>query len=417
MNPSLIPQPLSALSDPGITPPRSNKSFPWSDDTSSAPLLSSQPNDAESNVPDLELYTDPNDSLLHRNHAGNMHSNLDPMFSFQDLHGLQDSLLMRPAGESQLYNDPFTNTHPFQSPYTLYPSQSGPYSPELRQPPRIHVDTTALSAPQTIRMPFEGVHTPYEQDSYSFPRRPSLTTPSSSSSLLPTTPDMSPTSLRASPYIQASPISPSSPSLTSRLEMQPGCDPHGRNRSGQVTLQTVVQLAAAWSSPNDWPLLPQKSYRPHTQSDRRRYVEEVELEAPIMFHVQNPQGCGISLRDALNSKFMRLIGRDDLMFVNRGPSVSIRLMWPGYAPWSRQIPTRDFRSPPGPITRSKLAKNVAKTVHRFINEVQNTAMEEDADPQWKVGRNHIALDDLILVGLQHVSMGSWQAHLRVRRHN
>lgn len=41
--------------------------------------------------------------------------------------------------------------------------------------------------------------------------------------------------------------------------------------------------------------------------------------------------------------------------------------WPGYAPWSRQIPTRDFRSPPGPITRSKLAKNVAKTIQRFID--------------------------------------------------
>ena len=40
--------------------------------------------------------------------------------------------------------------------------------------------------------------------------------------------------------------------------------------------------------------------------------------------------------------------------------------WPGYAPWSKQIPTRDFRTPPQPITRSKLAKNVAKTVQRFI---------------------------------------------------
>ena len=40
--------------------------------------------------------------------------------------------------------------------------------------------------------------------------------------------------------------------------------------------------------------------------------------------------------------------------------------WPGYQPWSRQVPTRDFRNPPGPITRAKLAKNVAKSVARFI---------------------------------------------------
>ncbi|PCH44367.1 hypothetical protein WOLCODRAFT_138962 [Wolfiporia cocos MD-104 SS10] len=168
------------------------------------------------------------------------------------------------------------------------------------------------------------------------------------------------------------------------------------------------------SSPHDGTLVPQRTYRPHTQSDRRRYVDEVELEAPIMFYMQDPEGCGIALRDALNSKFMRLVGRDDLMFGSRGPSVSIRLMWPGYAPWSRQIPTRDFRSPPGPITRSKLAKNVAKTIQRFIDEMTGREMEEDADPRWRVGKNHINLDDMILVGLQHVSMGSWQAHVRLR---
>ena len=107
--------------------------------------------------------------------------------------------------------------------------------------------------------------------------------------------------------------------------------------------------------------------------------------------------------------------------------------WPGYAPWSRQIPTRDFRSPPGPITRSKLAKNVAKTVQRFIEvspfshcsdrsdlrpcrqDVKTKALEEDTDPKWKIGNGSVTLDDLELVGLQHVSMGSWQIHLRLRR--
>ncbi|OCH87373.1 hypothetical protein OBBRIDRAFT_796257 [Obba rivulosa] len=169
------------------------------------------------------------------------------------------------------------------------------------------------------------------------------------------------------------------------------------------------------------------------QSDRRRYVDEVQLEEPIMFYMlqqsnvgtslhnagqansgtQQSTTCGIPLRDCLANKFDLLIGREDLMFENRGPSVSIRLMWPGYPPWSRQIPTRDFRSPPGPITRAKLAKNVAKTIHRFIEETQGRRMEDDGEARWRVGPNYIDIDDLILVGLQHVSMGSWQAHLRV----
>ncbi|KAI0343081.1 hypothetical protein BDW22DRAFT_1308064, partial [Trametopsis cervina] len=162
-------------------------------------------------------------------------------------------------------------------------------------------------------------------------------------------------------------------------------------------------------------IVPQRTYRPNTQSDRRRYVEEVNLEEPIMFYSLHGDTCGIPCVDALNSKFSNLHGRDDPMFVQRGPSVSIRLVWPGYAAWSRQIPTRDFRSPPQPITRSKLAKNVAKTIQRFIEDMKDKPLEEEADQRYRVGGRHITIGDIELVGLQHVSMGSWQAHIRLRR--
>ncbi|TDL23685.1 hypothetical protein BD410DRAFT_720956 [Rickenella mellea] len=161
------------------------------------------------------------------------------------------------------------------------------------------------------------------------------------------------------------------------------------------------------------PFIPQKKYQPHTKSDYRRYVDEITLDPSIKFTLQNPNQGGIPLRDALTSRFMRLVGRDDLMFVQRGPSISIRLEWQGYQSWSRQIPTRDFRNPPGPITRAKLAKNVAKSVDRFINEHKDLQLERGADPKWRVGPGYIDIDNLILVELQHVSMGSWQAHLRL----
>ena len=44
-----------------------------------------------------------------------------------------------------------------------------------------------------------------------------------------------------------------------------------------------------------------------------------------MFYLQGPAECGIPLRDALTGKYIRLMGRDDPMFRERGPSVSIRL--------------------------------------------------------------------------------------------
>ncbi|KAF8889370.1 hypothetical protein BD779DRAFT_1521163 [Infundibulicybe gibba] len=165
------------------------------------------------------------------------------------------------------------------------------------------------------------------------------------------------------------------------------------------------------------PFVQQHMYKPHTNSDRKRYVEEVELEAPIHFWVDHPEECGIPLLDALHSRVRRLRNRDETVFEGRGPSVSIRLEWPGYRQWSRQIPTRDFRSPPGPITRAKLAKNVAKCVQRFILERQTHALEDDTDPKWKVGPGprQINMDDLILVSMHHVSMGSWQPQLRLRR--
>ncbi|CCM07076.1 uncharacterized protein FIBRA_09400 [Fibroporia radiculosa] len=314
----------------------------------------------------------------------------------------QQSLLLSPAETSTQYADMTFQSSPL---YSVSPPII--YSDTPRNTPAIYVETSGLN-PLLSTTP-DSLRTPYDQYPFPYNRRPSLPTPSSSTSRLPITPGASPMSTIGSPFVSSSPHSPVSPSMRGPIDQQ-GRDPHAK-----ASMRTVQELAVACSSPYDGLLVPQRTYRPHTQSDRRRYVEEVELEPPIMFLVQNPEGCGIPLRDALNSKFMRLVDRDDLMFRQRGPSVSIRLMWPGYTQWSRQIPTRDFRSPPGPITRSKLAKNVAKTIERFIQEMQSQQMEEDADPRWRVGARHITIDHLSLVGLQHVSMGSWQCHVRLNR--
>ncbi|KAF9561692.1 hypothetical protein CPC08DRAFT_635086 [Agrocybe pediades] len=165
------------------------------------------------------------------------------------------------------------------------------------------------------------------------------------------------------------------------------------------------------------PLVPQPMYKPPTDSDRKHNVEEVLLEAPLYFICEYPQEYGISLKDALHSRTRRLRDRDQAVFEGRGPSVSIRLEWPGYRQWSRQIPTRDFRSPPQPITMAKLAKNVAKCVQRFMQDRKAMSMEDDADQRWRIGDgpNDIKLEDLILVSIHHVSLGSWQPQLRLAR--
>jgi len=71
--------------------------------------------------------------------------------------------------------------------------------------------------------------------------------------------------------------------------------------------------------------IPQKMYKPHTTSDRKRYVEEVLLEAPLFFYSDGPARYGVSLKDAVQSRTKKLLNRDQVVFEGRGPSVSIRL--------------------------------------------------------------------------------------------
>jgi hypothetical protein len=73
------------------------------------------------------------------------------------------------------------------------------------------------------------------------------------------------------------------------------------------------------------PFVPQRMYIPHTNSDRRRYVEEIDLQGPIYFWMQDPEECGIPLVDALHSRVRRLLHRDEPVFEGRGPSISVRI--------------------------------------------------------------------------------------------
>ncbi|KAI0319877.1 hypothetical protein OF83DRAFT_1054173, partial [Amylostereum chailletii] len=144
-----------------------------------------------------------------------------------------------------------------------------------------------------------------------------------------------------------------------------------------------------------------------------RYFETHEAEASVSFC--SPTGHeGVRLLDLLNNRSESLVDGDDPMFRDRGPSVCIRIDWPGYQSWSRQVPTRNFRNPPGPITRAKLGKNVAKTVGRFITQT-TLGGKQSVDGDWRVGKGGIEVKDLVLVRLDHLSQGSWQPRLRLVR--
>lgn len=84
-----------------------------------------------------------------------------------------------------------------------------------------------------------------------------------------------------------------------------------------------------WTSPiaqgDPRVFVPQKMYQPHTGADRRRYVEGLPLMPPVVFELKHPDQYGVSLADALGQRMKYLQDKDELMFVNCGPSASIRI--------------------------------------------------------------------------------------------
>jgi len=54
----------------------------------------------------------------------------------------------------------------------------------------------------------------------------------------------------------------------------------------------------------------------------------------------------------------------------------------------------------------------------LFQERQHSRLEDITDSRWQVGLNGkglITLDDIVLVSIHHVSLGSWQPHLRLKR--
>lgn len=75
------------------------------------------------------------------------------------------------------------------------------------------------------------------------------------------------------------------------------------------------------------PIVPQKRYKPHTLSDRKRYVEEIELKPTIYFkdYKNGELIDGLPITSIMQNRIPSLQGRDDSMLSDCGPSISVRI--------------------------------------------------------------------------------------------
>ncbi|KAF9785292.1 hypothetical protein BJ322DRAFT_1108747 [Thelephora terrestris] len=168
----------------------------------------------------------------------------------------------------------------------------------------------------------------------------------------------------------------------------------GRNRGekprGSSTLESIpADPSKPLGGRPGFKAVTQTKYYPETAQKSQEHLP------PVDFTVQG--NAGIRLTDALNMNFSHLDGRDDLMFVegDAGPSVSLRIDFQGHKSGSKkakQISTMNHKKNRGPITRQKLAHDVAKIIGAHL--------------QW--ASFHVVFEDMYLVRLHQVSHASWQ---------
>ncbi|EGO03314.1 hypothetical protein SERLA73DRAFT_174756 [Serpula lacrymans var. lacrymans S7.3] len=137
-------------------------------------------------------------------------------------------------------------------------------------------------------------------------------------------------------------------------------------------------------------------------------------QGPIRFYFADPRENGIPLRADFTRRADKMEGHEVHVLNDASSSITLRIDWPGYDAWSRQVRSKNWRKKPGPLTRVELARRVASAVQEFIEEKQDEPVPA-AHARWKVGPDGIRDTDLVLVALHQVSKGSWQPEVRLNR--
>ncbi|EED78377.1 predicted protein [Postia placenta Mad-698-R] len=139
------------------------------------------------------------------------------------------------------------------------------------------------------------------------------------------------------------------------------------------------------------------------------YASKDRTFAPRVISVFRLHGAaGISLAAILRGETEGLEERalpalpDDMT----STKVSLRILWPGYEPFTKQITVRAGRRT---VSIDRLVELVAKVLGELC---QKRALVPTSDPVWRLGPGSITVDDLTLVGILHVSRSSIQPYER-----
>ncbi|KAI0318507.1 hypothetical protein OF83DRAFT_1171023 [Amylostereum chailletii] len=159
-------------------------------------------------------------------------------------------------------------------------------------------------------------------------------------------------------------------------------------------------------------VVPQALWAPRSNRDMTHYVVDASLLLPTFF-IRNTGTIGLSLIDAAAGNCGSLVGCSQPVNVGGRTSVHLRIQWPGYNEWKRQFQTRDETVNRNIITLEKFVRHVGRSVDRFM-EAAASEISQGA-PTWLIGPGRITREDVVVVGVVHVSAGSWMPILQLRR--
>ncbi|KAN0131708.1 hypothetical protein V8E53_010550 [Lactarius tabidus] len=164
-------------------------------------------------------------------------------------------------------------------------------------------------------------------------------------------------------------------------------------------------------------VVPQKMWSPHSAIDRRRYIERAELQMPVFFECKDGEALGLSLEVSIDGPGHILRVANDLAPLGQKTTTHIRIAWPGYKTFKREIPIRDDSGERNAITMAKFVGRVGRTVDKFLQACElDPDCVDDPGKLWRIGPGGIQRSDIIIIAAVHISAGSWMPIMQLNRY-
>ncbi|KAH9066640.1 hypothetical protein EDB87DRAFT_1553772 [Lactarius vividus] len=153
-------------------------------------------------------------------------------------------------------------------------------------------------------------------------------------------------------------------------------------------------------------VVPQQLWSPQGQVDWRRYAEQAQLHIPVFF-VNADGTLGVPVSHAAAGQ-MSLRHANEPAPLGDRTTTKIRIIWPGYFPSEQMVQLRDQTPARNPVTLERFVKHVGSRVRQYLARVP-------CDPysKWIVGQNRITFNEVVLIGVVHVSAGTWMPVLQL----